>query len=271
MDAESRKTFRTVFFYLIPIRKQIAFDNLTLCFPEKDDKWKWNVVRGTYINLGINLFEILCFPKLRKELIETFVSFDNHDYIFKSLKKGRGVFFLSGHISNWEITAYTYAKTFRTRLNIIVKGQTNKLVNRKINQYRELSGNEMIEIGGSLRNIYTLIKKNEIVCFLMDQSANPDYSVYAKFFGLNVSTFSGPAKIALKNNTEIIFSYATRNKHYNYYINIDKIDFSDLVGGPTDENVQILTERINKKLEAAIRAHPEQWLWIHRRFKHIKK
>lgn len=229
------------------------------------------MVKGTFINLGINLFEILYIPRLKKDLIETFVSFDNYDLIFKALKRGKGVFFLSGHISNWEIKAFTYAKTFRTRLNIIVKGQSNKRVNRKINQYRELSGNEMIEIGGSLRNIYSLIKKNEIVCFLMDQSAHPDYSVYADFFGIKVATFSGPAKIALKNNTEIIFAYSTRNKHYNYYIKIDKIDYSDLNGGPTDENVQILTERINEKLEAAIREHPEQWLWIHRRFKHIQK
>lgn len=105
----------------------------------------------------------------------------------------------------------------------------------------------------------------------MDQSAPPDYSVFADFFGQKVSTFSGPAKIALKNNTELIFGYPYRNKNYNYIIKIDKIKYDDLKGGATDENVQILTERINKKLEAAIRENPDQWLWVHRRFKHIKK
>ena len=244
---------------------------MSLCFPDKDDKWKWDVVKGTFINLGINLFELLYFPKLRKDTIEKFVSFQNYDLISNALEEGRGVFFLSGHISNWELTAFAYAKTFRTRLNIIVKSQSNKRVNRKVNQYRELSGNEMIEIGGSLRNIYTLIKKNEIVCFLMDQSANPDYSVYSKFFGINVATFSGPAKIALKNNTEIIFAYSVRNRNYNYIIKIEKIIYDDLNGGATDENVSILTSRINQKLESSIRENPEQWLWVHRRFKHIQK
>ena len=242
-----------------------------MCFPEKDDKWKWNVVKGTFINLGINLFEILYFPKLRKDSIETFVSFQNYDLISNALKEGRGIFFLSGHISNWELEAFTYAKVFRMRLNIVVKSQSNKMVNRKINQYRELSGNEIMEIGGSLRNIYTLIKKNELVCFLMDQSAHPDYSVYADFFGKKVSTFAGPAKIALKNNTELIFAYPYRNKNYKYIIRISRISYDDLHGGATDGNVRILTSRINAKLEAAIRECPEQWLWVHRRFKHVQE
>lgn len=224
-----------------------------------------------YVNLGINLFEIFFFPKLKKEIIESFVSFENYGLIFHALKKGKGVFFLSGHISNWEMTAYAYAKVFRSKLNIVVKPQSNKGVNKKINMYRERCGNEMIEIGTSLRNIYTLIKHNEIVCFLMDQSANPDYSVYADFFGKKVSTFAGPAKIALKNDTEIVFAYAARSKTYKYIVKVDKIDYSDLKGGATDENVQTLTERINQKLEHAIRENPDQWLWLHRRFKHVKE
>ena len=178
---------------------------------------------------------------------------------------------MSGHISNWELGAFTYAKTFRTRLNVIAKSQSNKLVNRKINQYRELSGNRVIEVGSSLRTIFSLIKRNELVCFLMDQSAHPDYSVYANFFGKKVSTFTGPAKIALRNNTEIIFVYPYRNKNFKYIIKISKISYDDLEGGATDENVAILTGRINQKLEDAIRECPEQWLWVHRRFKHVQE
>jgi Kdo2-lipid IVA lauroyltransferase/acyltransferase len=105
----------------------------------------------------------------------------------------------------------------------------------------------------------------------MDQSAPPDYSVYANFFGKKVSTFAGPAKIALKNNTELIFGSPYRNKNFNYIIKLDKITYDDLKGGATDENVTILTTRINAKLENAIRECPEQWLWVHRRFKHIQE
>lgn len=265
------KVFGLFLFLILPSRKMVALNNLTMCFPNEDDSWKQNIVKGVFKNLGITLFETLYLPRMKKRLLDKFISINNYHLVDEALRKRKGVFLLSGHISNWEIMAFSYGKIFRRKLNIIAKSQTNKLVNDKINEYRELGGNRIIEIGGSLREIYNLVKENGIVCFLMDQSANPDYSVYSKFFGQNVATFSGPAKMALKFNTEIIFAYPVRQKRYNYFINVDKITYEDLLGGATEENVQILTDRINEKLEAAIRENPDQWLWVHRRFKHIKQ
>ncbi len=267
----SGKLFGLLFLYILPSRKKVAMNNLTLCFPEEDEKWKRGVVKGVFINLGITLFELLYIPRMKKRLLDKFVSINNYHLVDEALRKRKGVFFLSGHISNWEIMAFSYGKIFRRKLNIIVKSQTNNLVNNKVNEFRELGGNRIIEVGSSLREIYSIVKENGIVCFLMDQSANPDYSVYSNFFGQNVATFSGPAKMALKFNTELIFAYPVRQKKYNYLIKVGKINFDDLQGGATDENVQNLTDRINQRLEAAIRENPEQWLWIHRRFKHIKQ
>ena len=265
------KLFGLILPLLFPSRKKVAIDNLALCFPDFDDKWKRSVVKGVFKNLGITLFETLYLPRMKKRLLDRFISINNYYLVDEALRKQNGVFFLSGHISNWEIMAFSYGKIFRRKLNIIVKSQTNNLVNNKINEFRELCGNRIIEIGSSMREIYNIVKVNGIVCFLMDQSANPDYSVYSNFFGQNVATFSGPAKMALKFNTELIFAYPIRQKNYNYLIKVDKILYDDLIGGATDENVQKLTDRINEKLESAIRENPDQWLWIHRRFKHLKK
>ena len=204
---------------------------------------------------------------MKKKLLESFVAFENYNLIEEALKKNKGVFFISGHITNWELTAFSYAIVCQNKLNIVTKIQSNKFINEKITEYRELCGNEMIEIGSSLRNIFEKISKNEIVCFLMDQSAQPDYSVYADFFGRKVATFSGPAKMALKYNIELIFAYGVRTDKYKYVINFENIGYSDL-NGLNDDNVKILTERINKKLEKVIRDNPSQWLWFHRRFKH---
>lgn len=267
----SGKFFGLLFIYLFPARKRVAMNNLTLCFPEEDNKWKHRVVKGVFKNLGITLFELLYIPRMKKRLLDKFVSINNYHLVDEALRKRNGVFFLSGHIANWEIMAFSYGKIFRRKLNIIVKSQTNNLVNKKVNEFRELGGNRIIEVGSSIREIYNIVKENGIVCFLMDQSANPDYSVYSNFFGQNVATFSGPAKMALKFNTELIFAYPVRQKKYNYLIKVDVIKYDDLLGGATDENVQKLTDRINQKLEKAIRENPEQWLWIHRRFKHIKQ
>ena len=206
---------------------------------------------------------------MTRELLDSFVSFNNLHLIEESIEKGNGIFFISGHISNWELMAFSYAKVFNTKLNIITKPQSNKLVNKKIKQYRERCGNKIIETGAPIKAIFEKISKNEIICFLVDQSANPIYSVYSEFFGQKVATFSGPFKIALKYNTEVLFCYIIRSQDYKYVVNIEKVDFSDLKGS-SDENLQLFTDRINKNFERVISENPEQWLWFHKRFKHIK-
>lgn len=143
------------------------------------------------------------------------------------------------------------------------------MLNERINEYRKLSGNEIIEIGFSLKNIFETLSKNEIVCFLVDQSANPDYSVYVNFFGKKVATFSGPAKIALKKRPELLLAYGIRQEDYTYKINFENIFYDDLTES-TNENIIELTQRIQTGFENVIRKYPGQWLWFHKRFKHIK-
>jgi len=179
------------------------------------------------------------------------------------------VFFLSAHLSNWELTAFSYSVKFGESLKIIAKRQASRKLNERINDYRELSGNEIIQIGYGLRGIYEKLNSNDIVCFLIDQSANPDYSVYVKFFGINSATFSGPAKIALKKRPGLVLAYGTRNEDYSYDINFTEIFYDDLIE-LNEENILILTQRIQSKLEEVIRKNPGQWLWLHKRFKHIK-
>jgi Kdo2-lipid IVA lauroyltransferase/acyltransferase len=158
---------------------------------------------------------------------------------------------------------------FKDWLNIIAKVQASRGLNEKINEYREMSGNEIIEIGFSLKEIFGKLGNNEIICFLIDQSANPDYSSYINFFGQRVPAFSGPAKIALKQRPELIMGYSIRARDYSYIVNFEKITYDDLKEY-TDENVNLLTQRIQTMFENVIRKNPGQWLWFHKRFKHIR-
>jgi Kdo2-lipid IVA lauroyltransferase/acyltransferase len=215
----------------------------------------------------LDLYEFLYFPKLSSERLKKILTFINPEIVSRSLDKGRGVLFLSAHLSNWELTAFAYPKIFNTPLNIIAKKQANKSINKKINEYRKLSGNEIIEIGYSLKEIFIKLNENKIVCFLIDQSANPDYSVYVNFFGVKTATFAGPAKIALKLKPAMIFAYGIRTEDLNYNIYFEEIEYTP---EPGIDNVEALTQLIQKKLEDVIRKYPEQWVWFHRRFKHRK-
>lgn len=198
------------------------------------------------------------------------IRYENPEMADKAVSEGRSTFFLSGHFANWELTAFSYSRLYGRSLKIIAKEQASKMLNRKINKYRELGGNEIIQTGFSLRAVYEKIKLNDIICFLVDQSANPDYSVYVKFFGKITATFSGPARIALKKRPVLLTAHSVRQKDYSYILKFDKIEYDDIEDF-SEENIKLLTQRIQNKFEEIITANPGMWLWLHRRFKHMKE
>jgi len=258
-----------VFFYLIPIRKKVAYHNLGLCFPDKDHSFKKSIVKENYINLGIDMLEFFYLPKLNKDTLESLTNFKNENVAEESRSKGKGTLFLSGHYSNWELTAYSFSKLFGISLKIIAKPQGSEVLNRKINSYREMGGNEIIQTGYSLRAIFEKLANNDMICFLIDQSAHPDYSVYIKFLGQNTAAFSGPAKIALKKRPELIMGYALRDKDYKYEVFFSNINYDDITEY-NSENIKLLTQRIQIEFEKIILKNPGQWLWLHKRFKHVR-
>jgi len=232
-------------------------------------KWKNEILKQCYVNLGVDLLEFFYIPRFDENLLNSFIKFENIQAVKDSAAEQKSIFFLSGHFSNWELMAFSFGKILQSSLKIIAKQQASKKLNEKINDYRESGGNEIIQIGYSLRSVYEKLNSNEKFCFLIDQSANPDYSVYVKFFGKNVATFSGPAKIALKKRVELIIAYGERSDNYSYKMYFDKLDYEDLKEY-NDENVIKLTQRIQTKFEEVIRNNPGQWLWLHKRFKHTK-
>ena len=252
-------------FYILPVRKSVAKSNLNLCFPEKDKNEINEILKNTYKNLVIVLFEILYIPAINKKNVDKFIKYHDHEVIDDALKKNSGVIFASAHMSNWEYTAFAYPLNYPEKLYIVTKVQADEKVNNEINNYRKMSGNSLIPLGASLKNIFTLLKKNEMICFLTDQAGHSDYSVYTKFFNVNVPSFPGAARIALKLNSEIIFGYGIRNNDGIYDVHFEKISKDDL--SYSEDGIKVLTQRIQSRTEEIIRQHPEQWLWFHKRFK----
>ena len=215
------------------------------------------------------LFEFCCLPKFTKMNIDKNVIYKGEIPEKELINRDYSKFFLSAHFANWEFQAYCFPLLFKDFLNIIVKTQSNIILDKKINKFREFSGNKMIAMGVSLREVYQKIIANEIVCFLIDQSAHSEYSVYVNFFGKKVSCFAGSSKLALKYRPKLIFAYVIRDNNYKYTILTEEIFYDDLKG-TSEENIIILTQRIQSKLEDVVKRYPEQWLWFHRRFKYVK-
>ena len=215
------------------------------------------------------MLEFLYFPLLNKDNINKLVRIGNSGIVKETGSKNKGTVFVSMHYSNWELLAFCFPFFFNHKANIITKIQASKGLNEKINLYRKLSGNELTGTGFSLKKIFEKLKNNQIIGILADQSAHPDYSSYVEFFGKKVSAFSGPAKFALKQRADLVSGYISRNKDYTYTLKFERINFDDLKEY-NEENVIVLTQRIQSLFEKIIRSDPGQWLWFHKRFKHMK-
>ena len=251
------------------IRRDVAMANLKLCFPEKGEPELEKILEGAYVNIATVLFEFLYFPKFTKKNLEEVVEFkeESRRLVEDALKKGKGLIMMSGHFSNWELIALTIGACFPGKMQIIVHPFHNKAVDKVAEAYRGHLGNSTVPMANAIRAALTQLRSNAIVALLADQSAARE-SASSTFFGIDVPTFQGPASFALKTGAEMQAGFLIRMEDGTYLVDLRKIDHDDLKDD-SEESVRKLTQRHVAILENFIREHPSDWLWFHKRFKHV--
>lgn len=251
------------------IRRSVALANLKLCFPEEGGDELEKILECAYVNIATVLFEFLCFPKFTKDNLKSIVEFSEHSrrMIETALEKGRGLIMMSGHFSNWELIALAIGASFPGKIQIIVHPFHNKPVDRIADRYRCHLGNSTVPMSNSIRAALTHLKSNGIVALLADQSAAKE-SATSKFFGMDVPTFQGPASFALRTRADMQAGFLIRRGDGTYVVDLRGINYEDLKE-ETEENVRELTQRHVTLLEDFIRRYPSDWLWFHKRFKHL--
>ncbi len=259
------KLFGIFMFNFIPYRKKVALENLKKSFPEKSDEEIRRILKLAYVNLGITFFEFMGFANLKISDFDGFVKLENFDVVVEALKKGKGLILMSGHFGNWELSAIATGIKIGKPLNVIVKKQRNKFVDREINKWRCWFGNKVIPMEKAFRESLRILSEGGIVALLADQSA-PKEGLYVNFLGRPASTFTGPAIMSIRTGAPIVMGFAIREENYGYRIVLEKIDFTP--SESEDENIIKLTQLHTSILEKYIRLYPDHWLWFHRRWKH---
>ncbi|MBN1352116.1 lysophospholipid acyltransferase family protein [candidate division KSB1 bacterium] len=251
-------------FYCIPIRKKVTLENLRRAFPEKSEKEIKRIARGTYRNLGINAIEHLRFAGMTRQGLLKLVRFQDEHLIIEALKAGKGIVFAGGHFGNWEymgcaIGAAGYPVSF------VIADIHNRYLDNMINAHRKKMGINLIPKGMAIRGMLRTLRENGSVAMLMDQDAGQS-GVFVDFMGQPSSTPKGPASFALKTGAAILFIVPIRQQDTSIHIMIEKIDHGHLVGA-SESNIKELTQRCTTLLEKYVRAYPDQWFWMHRRWK----
>lgn len=254
-------------FAVVGHRKDVTMNNLRRAFKEKSEADLVRIARGAFENIGISLLELVWFPRMTRDQVLKAVRFNKPEILHNAYNRGKGVLILTAHFGNWELLGQALTVHFQYPLKGLVKTQSNRLVNELINRRRELFGTKVIPMETSLREVLRALGDGEMVAIAADQAA-PKENVPMTFFGTMVPTHTGPAALSLKTGAPIVAVFAVRSADGSYDAHTIAVPSEDLVGH-SEENVVELTRRHVRITEDIIRQYPDQWLWMHKRWKHV--
>jgi KDO2-lipid IV(A) lauroyltransferase len=255
-----------VLYWLRPPLRRAALFNLRLAFPGWTDAERHRVIRGLIRQMGWMAGEFSQFPKYRRENVEQIVLLDGFENFAEAQSLGKGVLFLTGHMSAWELAPYAHA-LYGHPLHFLVRPLDNPRVDALINRYRCLSGNTPIDKNQSARAMLKILREGGTVGILADHNTLPEEGVFVDFFGVPACTTSGLARLALRTEAAVVPGYVFWDKKIRKY----RLRFEPAVPiartGDDERDIRENTQRFTRVVENYARQFPDQWLWVHRRWK----
>jgi KDO2-lipid IV(A) lauroyltransferase len=248
-----------------PLRRAAAF-NLQLAFPDWNEEQRRKTIRRMVQQIGWMAAEFARFPKYVRGNIEQTVMVDGAENFECARLRHKGVLFLTGHMSAWELAPFAHA-LYGHPLHFLVRPIKNWRVDELVNHYRCLSGNQPIEKNKSARTILKLLGDGGTVGILSDHNTVREEGVFVDFFGIRASTTSGLARIALRTDAAVVPGFLL----WDYQRKIYRLQFQPPVElsrtGNEEADIRENTARFTRVIENYIREHPDQWLWVHKRWK----
>ncbi|HEX8872101.1 MAG TPA: lysophospholipid acyltransferase family protein [Candidatus Acidoferrum sp.] len=255
---------------LLPKMRKTADFNLRLAFPDKTDAQRRELRAGMARNLGWMAAEFARFPKYNRKNIEEVVILDGHENFMAGQSRGKGVLFLTGHLGAWELSSYAHA-LYGFPLHYMARPLDNRPLDELVKRYRGLSGNRPIFKNESARVMLRVLKDAGTIGILADQNTMPQEGVFVSFFGVPACTTTGIARAALHTDAAVVPGYAYWDRNLRKY----RLRFEPPVEltrtGDAEKDIRENTQRFTNVIEEIVRKHPEQWVWVHARWKNRPK
>jgi len=265
----ARVVTRLLLAFMPKLTKTAAF-NLRLAFPDWTDEQRRAILKKMARNLGWMAVEFARFPRYTKENVEKVVILDGHENFLAGQQRGKGVIYLTGHIGAWELSSFAHA-LYGFPLHYMARPLDNKPLDELVNAYRGLSGNKPIYKNEAARVMLKVLKDSGTVGILADQNTMPSEGVFVDFFGTSACTTTGIARVALHTDAAVVPGYAFWDDNLRKY----RLRFEPPVElvrtGDLERDVATNTQRFAKVIEEIIRTYPDQWVWIHARWKNRPK
>ena len=259
-----------VLVYLVDKKhRHIGLTNLRIAFPEQDDRWRMRILRQSFQQVGDLAVELSRLHRLNAQEVSKRVRYEAELGLVnyrKAAQQGRGILYLTAHISAWELLPVAHA-LYGHPLSFVVRPLDNPFLERWMTRVRTRCGNQVIPKRHSTLRSLRLLKEGGDVGFLIDQNIQEKEGVFAPFFGKPACTTSALAALALKTSAPVLpgFIYPSgRRGHYTirFYPSLK----AEKTGNYERDLIEN-TARFNQYIEEVIREYPHCWLWGHRRFR----
>ncbi len=251
--------------------RDVGRENLQAAFGDGySEAARDRIVRGVYRHFCMMLMEILHIPrKLHPETWRDRITLVGHERVLDRMMRGGPLILVTGHFGNWEMAGYLFG-VFGFPPKSVARTLDNPHLDHFLRSFRERTGQKMIPKSGGYDEMIATLRGGGVLSFLADQDAGQN-GLYVDFFGRPASTHKAIALLAIEHNAPIVVGYARRiGPGFRYEVGCPAIiDPSELTG--TADDIRLLTQRYTSALEAVIRRDPDQYLWLHRRWKHQPK
>jgi KDO2-lipid IV(A) lauroyltransferase len=253
--------------YLLHFRlRQVGMRNLAMAFPEKNETDRRRILRGVFTSLGRQLAELCQFPRYTSANVDEVVVYDGLEHFEKAYARGKGVLFLTAHFGAWELSAFAHSLHGHW-LHVVMRPMDNVYLDQLLQSYRTMHGNKVVPKDDFVRGLLGAMKCGETVGILMDTNMTPPQGIFVDFFGIPACTASGLARIALRTDAAVVPGFTIWDERLGKYrLRFDRA--VELVRtGDLEADIVANTQKFTKVIEEYVRRYPEQWLWVHRRWK----
>jgi Kdo2-lipid IVA lauroyltransferase/acyltransferase len=246
--------------------RRVGLRNLEMASPELTPTEREAILRSVYRNLGFLLAEFCKMPGYTAESASCFIRYEGLENYLRAREKGKGVLVLTGHLGAWELSSF-YHSLMGMPMGMVIRRLDNPLVDAFVNRIRCLRGNRVIHKDDFARGLIASMRAGETVGILMDTNMTPPQGVFVPFFGVQACTASGMARIAEKTGAAVVPGFLLWEKSERRYVLRFGEELQVVHTGDAERDALTNTATFTAAIEGYVRQYPEQWLWLHRRWK----
>ena len=248
--------------------RRIGMRNLEIAFRDKTPRARRRILRASFLNLGRMAAELAHLPRLSSERLQEMVRFVDEDWWREAVswERSTGVLALSGHFGNWELLVFAHGMRGHP-VHMVHRAIANPLIDRWLNALRVRAGTRAIRKRHAARAVLAALHEHGFLVLPFDQNSTRGLGVFVDFFGEAASTNAGIARIALRTDAPIVPIFIVRDgrraRHAVHVLPIMQVERT----GDDQADVVRNTQRFSDVFEDMVRRYPEQWLWMHKRWK----